>query len=58
MNGAKLFFRAGIFLVVASVFLLFQVPRESAEFVVTVLTLIIGAVLAGLALLLYGRGGR
>ena len=41
-----LFFRAGIFLVVASVFLLFQVPRESAEFVVTVLTLVIGAVLA------------
>ena len=55
---AKPFFRAGLFLVVASVFLLFQVPRESAEFVVTVLTLLIGVTLAGLALLFYGRGGR
>lgn len=54
---AKPFLRAGLFLVVASVFLLFQVPRESAEFVVTVLTLLIGVTLAGLAFV-YGRGGR
>lgn len=50
-EGLKLFFRAGVFLVIAALLLLFLVPRGSAEFVVTILTLLIGALLVALSLL-------
>lgn len=41
----KAFFRAGIFVAGTSVFLLFIVKRDSAEFVITVISLGIGIVL-------------
>ena len=56
-DGLKLFARAGMFIVVLSLLLLFWVPRESAEFVVSVLSLLIGLVLVVLAFLARGWGG-
>lgn len=50
-EGAKLFLRAAVFLIVVSLALVFLVPRDSAEFVISVLSLIIGLVLLGLCLL-------
>ena len=41
----KAFFRAGIFVAGTAVFLLFIVQRDSAEFVITVVSLVIGLVL-------------
>jgi hypothetical protein len=41
----KSFFRAGMFVAGTSVFLLFIVERDSAEFVITLLSLCIGVVL-------------
>lgn len=57
-DGLKLFARAGMFVVVLSLLLLFWVPRDSAEFVVSVLSLVIGLVLVVLAFLVRGGGGR
>ena len=57
-DGLKLFARAGMFIVVLSSLLLFWVPRDSAEFVVSVLSLVIGLVLVLLAFLVRGGGGR
>ena len=56
-DGLKLFLRAGLFLVLTSLLLMFLVPRGSAEFVVSVLSLLIGLLLLGLSLLahLWGR---
>lgn len=56
-DGLKLFLRAGVFLVIISLLLILLVPRESAEFVVSVLSLVIGFLLLGLSLLahLWGR---
>ncbi|CAA9562006.1 MAG: hypothetical protein AVDCRST_MAG86-715 [uncultured Truepera sp.] len=56
-DGLKLFLRAGVFLVIISLLLILLVPRESAEFVVSVLSLVIGLLLLGLSLLahLWGR---
>ncbi len=56
-DGLKLFLRAGLFLVLTSLLLILLVPRESAEFVVSVLSLVIGLLLLGLSLLahLWGR---
>ena len=51
MAEPKLFFRAGLFLVAASLLLLLRVPRGSAEFVVTVLTLLVGVLLVRVSLL-------
>jgi len=47
----KSFFRAGVFVTGTSVFLLFIVKRDSAEFVITVLSLCIGLILIGLVAL-------
>ncbi len=45
------FFRSGMFLVVVSVLLVLAVPRESAEFVISVCTLTMGITLLGLVIL-------
>lgn len=44
----KAFFRAGVFVAGTSIFLLFIVKRDSAEFVITILSLVIGLILIGL----------
>lgn len=56
-DGLKLFLRAGVFLVLMSLLLLLLVPRGSAEYVVTVLSLLTGLLLLVLSLLahLWGR---
>ena len=56
-DGLKLFARAGMFVVVLSLLLIVWVPHDSAEFVVSVLSLIIGLVLVILAFLVRGGGG-
>jgi hypothetical protein len=48
----KSFFRAGIFVAGTSIFLLFIVEPESAEFVITVVSLCIGIVLMSLVALM------
>lgn len=50
-EGLKLFLRVAVFLIVVSLALVFLVPRDSAEFVISVLSLIIGLILLGLCLL-------
>ncbi len=57
-DGLKLFLRAGVFLVLVSLLLLFLVPRDSAEFVVSALSLVIGSVLVLLVLAAHGWGRR
>ncbi len=57
-DGLKLFLRAGVFLVLVSLLLLFLVPRDSAEFVVSALSLVIGSVLVVLVLAAHGWGRR
>ncbi len=57
-DGLKLFLRAGVFLVVVSLLLLFLVPRDSAEFVVSAMSLVIGSVLVVLVLAAHGWGRR
>jgi hypothetical protein len=44
----KLFFRIGMFVTLAALFLVFTVPRGTAEHVVSVLSLIIGLTLLAL----------
>ncbi len=50
-DALRLFFRAAIFIAGTALVLLFFVPRESAEFVAVVLSLIIGLILLVLVLL-------
>jgi len=57
-DDLKLFLRAGVFLVALSLVLILLVPRGSAEFVVSVLSLLIGLVLVTLSLLMHGWGRR
>ncbi len=57
-DGLKLFLRAGVFLVLVSLLLLFLVPRDSAEFVVSALSLVIGSVLVMVVLAAHGWGRR
>lgn len=57
-DGLKIFLRAGVFLVLVSLLLLFLVPRDSAEFVVSALSLVIGSVLVVLVLAAHGWGRR
>lgn len=57
-GGLKLFFRLGVFVVLVALFLVFTVPRDSAEFVISVLSLLIGLILLGLILLVNWWGGR
>ncbi len=42
------FFRSGVFLVMVSAILILALPRNSAEFVVSVCTLFLGVTLLGL----------
>ena len=44
-EGLKLFFRLGMFVTLTGLFLVFTVPRDSAEFVVSVLSLGLGVTL-------------
>ncbi len=57
-EGLKLFLRAAVFLIVVALGLILLVPRDSAEFVISVLTLLIGLVLLGLCLLVEWWGRR
>jgi hypothetical protein len=50
-EALRLFFRAGIFLTIMALILVFSVPRESAEFVASVCSLAIGLTLCGLVVL-------
>lgn len=47
----KAFFRAGVFVAGSSIFLLFIVQRDSAEYVVTIMSLCVGVILIGLVML-------
>jgi hypothetical protein len=47
-EGLRGFFRLGMFIVVLAVVLLFVVKPGSAEFVATVLSLVVGAILLAL----------
>ncbi|MEQ8676220.1 MAG: hypothetical protein RLP44_18965 [Aggregatilineales bacterium] len=44
----RTFFRSGMFIVLVALVLIFAVPRESAEFVISVCSLMIGLSLLGL----------
>lgn len=44
-EGLKLFFRLGMFVTLTALFLIFTVPRGSAEFVVSLLSLALGVTL-------------
>jgi len=50
-EALQLFFRAGIFVTIIALILVFSVPRESAEFVASVCSLAIGLTLSGLVIL-------
>jgi hypothetical protein len=47
-EALKLFFRLGMFITVAALLLVFTVPKGTAEYVVSVLSLIVGLVLLAL----------
>ena len=51
-EAGRLWFRLGFFIVILSLILLPFQPRDSAEFVVTVLSLIIGLIMTGLVALI------
>lgn len=57
-GGLKLFFRLGLFVTLTALFLVFTVPRGSAEYVVSVLSLLTGLVLLGLVLIVSFWSGR
>jgi hypothetical protein len=44
-EALKLFFRLGMFITVAALLLVFAVPKGTAEYVVSVLSLVVGLVL-------------
>lgn len=50
-EALKLFFRLGMFVTIVALFLVFTVPRGTAEFVVSVLSLIVGLTLLALVAL-------
>jgi hypothetical protein len=52
------FFRAGIFVTLTSLVLVFTTPQDSAEFVISVLSLLIGLALVGLVALFAWLGRR
>ena len=47
----KLFFRIGMFVTVVALFLVFSVPRGTPEYVVSVMSLIVGVTLLGIIVL-------
>jgi hypothetical protein len=52
------FLRAGVFVAVVSLGLVFVVPRNSAEFIISVCSLLIGLTLIGLIVLFSWLGKR
>lgn len=50
-DALRAFFRSGTFIVVVAIILILAVPRDSAEFVVSVCSLMIGLTLLGLVML-------
>jgi hypothetical protein len=50
-EGLRLFLRAGVFIALTALLLVFLVPRDSAEFVVSVCSIGIGLALVGLVIL-------
>ena len=54
----KLFLRISVFIIIVSLLLVVLVPRESAEFVISVMSLLIGLILLGLTLLADWWGRR
>ena len=57
-GGLKLFFRLGMFVTLVGLFLVFTVPPDSAEFVVSVLSLAFGLALLLLIALFSWWSGR
>lgn len=47
----RIFFRIGMFVTATALFLVLTVPRNSAEYVVSVMSLIVGITLLGLIVL-------
>ena len=47
----RAFFRSGMFIVLLAIVLIFAVPRDSAEFVISVCSLAVGITLLGLVVL-------
>ena len=54
----RAFLRAGMLIAVVSLVLVFSVKRESAEFVVSVCSLLVGLTLIGLVVLMTRLGQR
>jgi hypothetical protein len=54
----RAFLRAGVFVALVSLVLVFAVHRDSAEFVISVCSLIIGVTLIGLVALVSRLGNR
>lgn len=52
------FLRAGVFVAVVSLALVFMVQRDSAEFVISLCSLLIGLILIGLVVVLSWLGRR
>lgn len=52
------FLRAGVFVALVSLVLVFAVQRDSAEFVISVCSLVIGLTLVGLVMLMTWLGRR
>jgi hypothetical protein len=44
-EALKLFFRLGMFITIAALLLVFTVPKGTAEYVVSVLSLVVGLIL-------------
>lgn len=47
----KAFFRSGVFIILVSVLMVLALPRDSAEFVISICSLTIGLALVGLVIL-------
>lgn len=52
------FLRAGVFIALVSLLLIFLVPRDSAEFVISVCSLMMGLTLVGIIALISWLGRR
>lgn len=57
-DAGRVWFRVAVFLIVTSIGLLFIVQPGTAEFIVTVTTLVIGLLFAGILAVLARRSNR
>ena len=57
-EAGQAWFRLIVFIIIVAIGLLFVVPPGSAEFVITVLTLVIGILFLGLLVYLLRRANR